>query len=179
MKIRRRREALIAHPEAWVRVVFLSGMAVRLTEDPARMERLAIEASALNADVVLFGGGFVRAESEAVTQLAPLASIRAKIGKYFVLGATDYHDDPVRVRDDLCARGMRDLTNGSVTIMTHGRAFRLTGVDDAESGAPSAVAQVSSPFPHVVFSARAENIVGAESAFILTSFPFAFLEFGI
>lgn len=168
VRVRVRREALVPHPEAWVRCAFLSDLNAALGNGRPRFERIAIEASAQNADIVLFGGNYVRDISDAVGDLAPLCGIRAHLGKYFILGSRDYRDDPAAVREFFRSHGVTDLTNAHVTIMKHGRAFHLSGIDDATFGIPSNVPVPDPPFPHVMFTSRPENAAGAASDLILT-----------
>jgi len=162
MNVRILEKNIVDHSEVQMRILFISNIFADLKTTSEFIERVAIEASAQNADIVLYGGGFVRGSHEAVTSLEPLTRIRAHLGRYFVLGDSDYLDDPARVRSFFQTRHIQDLTNAHVTIVKHGRALRLTGIDDAESGAPVVVQKEQTDFPHVVFSQKLENIVGEE-----------------
>ena len=168
-RVRQHRIPLVEHPEAWVRILFISNVG---SADSERIERIAIEASAQNADIALFGGGYVRGASGAVTGLEPFASIRARLGKYFVLGGSDYLDDPASVRSFLRTLGIRDLTNTSCSIAKHGRVLELSGVDDAVRGIPTFPVEIQQPlFPRLVFS-HCEIPLGARPTELLITHTF-------
>ncbi|MCR4279093.1 MAG: hypothetical protein NUV81_04330 [bacterium] len=188
MKVRVLRKKVVEHPEVWMRILFISNIFADTKTSLEYIERIAIEASAQNADILLFGGGFVRGSHESMSVLEPLTNIRAHLGRYFVLGDTDYLDDPFQIRSFFTEQHFQDLTNAQISIMKHGRAMRLTGIDDAVSGAPIVLEKQNSPFPHVVFTQRAENVFGEEPDMIIatqlkkifsSSSPIMCIELGI
>lgn len=151
--VRRYREALVNRPDAWIRIVFLSDMHAGGFRPRAWYERVAREANSLGADVVVWGGDMVSDRAEPVKDLAPLASVTAHLGRYFVLGNHDYLDDPALVRRTVAGWGIADLTNGSVLIKKDGRTLELTALDDCWHGRPIVPPiRTSLEVPHVTIS---------------------------
>ncbi len=159
-RVQKQKKALVEHPEAWVRIVCISNISAG-KKSKEEIERVAIEASAQNADIVLLCGGVVVGAADTIRDAQPLAQIRAHLGHYFVLGEGDLQDNPTEVRSTLSSYGFRDVTNVACTMRKHGRAFRVTGIDDAARGVPLDPSEaVEHSTPHVIMTSRERNIDG-------------------
>ena len=157
-KVKKIRKPLTENPEVWFRVVYLANISVTMEPVGSQIERLVIEASAHNADVFILGGNFVNDISDSVAKLSVLDEVPAHLGRYFVLGEKDYKDDPAEVRSFFKKHNFKDLTNSHITIMKHGRAIQMTGLDDSAFGAPiSPPWRMKGVFPHLIFSNSTSN----------------------
>jgi hypothetical protein len=99
----------------------------------ARAIRLA---NGLQADLVVLGGDYVRGKAAAVEDVAPLlATLRAPLGVYAVLGNHDHWTDPALIRRSLEGAGIRLLVNEGALVDVGGGALYLAGLDDGWAGA--------------------------------------------
>lgn len=145
----RYREPLVPSPSVWMRIVFLSDLHAGSFRRATWFERIAHEAQALQPDVVILGGDYVADHADPVTELRPLADLRAPLGRFFVLGNHDFLDRPQDIRAAVSSFGFEDLTNRSVTVERSGRRVELHGVDDHWHGRPEPFVRPSPKFPHV------------------------------
>jgi len=153
LAVRKYRVALAAHPEAWVRIVFMSDMHAGGFRKRSWYGRVALEANSLGADLAIWGGDMVAERAEPVADLKPLASVTAHLGRYFVLGNHDYLDDPTLVRRTVAEWGITDLTNSSIALRKDGRAFEITVIDDCWHGRPIVPPfRSSKDVPHVTIA---------------------------
>jgi uncharacterized protein len=103
----------------------------------------------LDPDLVVLTGDFVtvgqfesqsHARRYAATRAIPcaelLGQIRAKMGKFAVLGNHDAHSNPALVASALQAHGIPVLDNRSTPIEKDGARFWLAGVEDALEAEP-------------------------------------------
>ncbi len=152
LAVTRYREALSAEPAVWLRVVFLSDLHAGTFRKKPWYERIAREVEALRPDLLVLGGDYVQDRAEPVADLAPLAPLAARHGKFFLLGNHDYMDRPQEIRKTIASWGYEDLTNRSVTIRADGRALELRGIDDVWYGNPSRFTRSSHLIPHLLVS---------------------------
>ena len=103
---------------------------------PSRLARIVPQINALDADVILIAGDFVSDKRSATRTysgaegLASLASLRAPLGVYAVLGNHDHWRDASEIGRALRKANIRVLDNEAVTI----GGMRLGGVDDEYTG---------------------------------------------
>jgi predicted MPP superfamily phosphohydrolase len=95
--------------------------------------------TAMQPDVLLFGGDFVSVRGGDIERIAPrLADIPAPLGKFAVLGNHDLHADHERVEAALEDAGIRVLTNRNVRLPEPFGDVVICGLDDATAGNPRA-----------------------------------------
>lgn len=164
--VTRYREALSAEPSAWLRVVFLSDLHAGTFRKTPWYERIAQEVAALHPDLLILGGDYVQDRAEPVADLAPLAPLTTRYGKFFVLGNHDYLDRPREIRETIASWGYEDLTNRSVSIRlpagrhgADGRALELRGIDDVWYGNPSRFTRSSYLIPHLLVSHEPDTLM--------------------
>lgn len=122
---------------ASIRVVLLSDTHVAGPDmPPERLVRIVAQVNALEPDIVLIAGDFI-SEKRTATQLysaeeavAPLASLRATLGKIAVPGNHDHWFDMESIRRELERAGFTILTNGAVRI----GPLVIGGLDDDFTG---------------------------------------------
>ncbi len=98
-----------------------------------------------NPDVVLIAGDFVNSQIDEVEELRPLSALKAKYGKYAVLGNHDYglwYSDPEKANDILAQTVSNELNKDGITVLKNefeeiridGKRFELYGLDEQWSG---------------------------------------------
>ncbi|MEK7116030.1 MAG: metallophosphoesterase, partial [Patescibacteria group bacterium] len=150
--VTRLREPLVAEPSVWITIAFLSDLHAGAFRRRSWYERIAREVEALHPDILILGGDYVVDRAEPIHDLAALAPLTARHGKYFVLGNHDYMDSPQEIRRAIAAWGYEDLTNRVVTIRAEGRTLELQGIDDMWYGIPKRFARSSRLIPHILVS---------------------------
>lgn len=128
--------ALVDQPKTKLRIVFLSDFHASKFKSAKFFERVATKVNALEPDIVLIGGDLVEEHAQYLPVVKSLAHIKAKCGKYFILGNHDYLDDPQAVRRALKEWGYHEITNAAITLHCGGQALRLVGLDDSWYGVP-------------------------------------------
>jgi predicted MPP superfamily phosphohydrolase len=99
---------------------------------PERLLRIVEQANALAPDMVLLAGDFIgdrelRTRSYSAEEMAaPLAALRAPLGRFAVLGNHDHWNNGPAVRAALTGAGIRVLVNEAVRV----GPLALGGVDD-------------------------------------------------
>lgn len=92
---------------------------------------------ALQPDLILLGGDYSYKEARFVAPcFAELASLKAPLGVFGVLGNHDYWHGLNETKASMKAAGIRELTNSGVWLERGGSRFRLGGVDDLWCGQP-------------------------------------------
>jgi predicted MPP superfamily phosphohydrolase len=116
-----------------------------------RVKRLVERANALDPDLIVLGGDYVYAKTEyEASCFAELASLRAPLGVFAVLGNHDYGDYRGSVGGTRPAvEAIRDagitlLDNEAVWIDKAGTRIRLGGVADLDKGYPELAPTVES-----------------------------------
>jgi len=93
--------------------------------------RVAAKVNALDADMIVLTGDIVDWRlSELREHVAPLGTLRARDGVYYVSGNHEYYWDANQWLPHLASLGMTVLRNRHVAM----RGFDLAGVDDATAG---------------------------------------------
>jgi uncharacterized protein len=100
------------------------------TVDKGFIERIVQSANALNADMIVITGDLVDGRVEDLADVvAPLASLRARDGVWFVTGNHEYYSGVNAWIEQLRTMGIRVLRNERVVIRG-GHGFDLAGTDD-------------------------------------------------
>lgn len=88
-------------------------------------------ANAANPDLVLLGGDYVSKSSRYIAPgIAELGKLRAKIGRFGVLGNHDFWEGIDESKAALASSGITELTNRGVWIERGNARLRLAGVGD-------------------------------------------------
>lgn len=120
-----------------IRIAFLSDLHAGGFKSASYYDRVARRVAALKPDLIILGGDLVEDHASGLGQFASFQSLRAPLGKFFLLGNHDFLDDPVAIRRTLASWGYEDLTNVSREMEKDGGArFELMGVDDSWFGNP-------------------------------------------
>jgi predicted MPP superfamily phosphohydrolase len=155
-------------PRAWAgaKIVQLSDLHVGRFIGPKRLSKLAMRAQAANPDIVLVTGDIVDSSAQFAAQAAEaLASIRAPLGVWAVLGNHDHYAGAPAVRRALEAAGVRVLVNSGTLIERGGSPLWLCGVDDLWHGADLDAALAAAPTrTPVVLLSHQPNIFPAAAA---------------
>nr|WP_246041516.1 metallophosphoesterase [Peteryoungia ipomoeae] len=119
---------------------------------PERIERICNQANALDADIVLLLGDYMRGLHLMTQEVAPadwakaLSILKAPLGVHAVLGNHDYWEDPRFQREGhgetvaeqaLKAVGISVLVNGALALRKDGRDFWLAGLGDQQALRPT------------------------------------------
>jgi predicted MPP superfamily phosphohydrolase len=113
------------------RIVQLSDVHVGPTIHKSFIETIVAQSNALNPDVVVITGDLVDGSVQELAQhVAPLASLRAKYGVFFVTGNHEYYSGVDEWCAELSRLGIRVLRNERVSIGDAAASFDLAGVDD-------------------------------------------------
>lgn len=143
--------------EAAFRVLVISDIHAGPFVSPQVLGRTFDRLMGTEPDLILLPGDFATVCVEEVEEAVPaLASLRAPLGVYGVLGNHDYYTgDVARLSDLLLDAGIELLQNDSVTIERGSGRFLLAGVDDLLGGVPRfdlALAARQDGVPTVVMS---------------------------
>lgn len=132
--VRRLQVELPAYPQGRpaTRLVLLSDLHVHGPDmPPSRVRRIVVEVNALHPDVVILAGDFIGnnwvGRSFTIDEaVAPLRSLRGKLGVFAVLGNNDHVADASAVASALTAVGVRVLNTEAVSV----GPIALGGLDD-------------------------------------------------
>ncbi len=119
----------------------------------------------MKPDLVLIGGDLVSGHvSEAVRYLDALAQLHnAPLGAWFCLGNHDYFGgDPHELTENLAAIGIKTLKNETVSLLHHGEAFVLGGIDDRIMGKPDWQSLTARDRPHLLMAHNPDFFYDAE-----------------
>jgi len=112
-------------------IVQLTDMHIGPTLRRSWVEGVVAEANALKPDVIVITGDLVDGSVEQLRdQVAPLATLKAKHGVYFVTGNHEYYSGVNEWIAELGRLGIRVLRNERVRIGGDEEGFDLAGVDD-------------------------------------------------
>jgi predicted MPP superfamily phosphohydrolase len=112
-------------------IVQLSDVHVGPTIGRQFVEYIVQRCNALTPDIVVITGDLVDGSvSELASAVAPLASLQARHGTYFVTGNHEYYSGASAWCRELTRLGIRVLRNERVSIAHAGAEFDLAGVDD-------------------------------------------------
>ncbi len=135
----------------WLRLAVLSDFHAGGFRSSDWYHRIVTEVNSEKPDVILLAGDYVVDHVGPMHLLQPLASLKASLGTYFVLGNHDYLDRPQEIRSKLANMGFFDLTNQSQTIRREGHLIEIQGLDDPWYGKPLAFKRTSPSVPHLTF----------------------------
>lgn len=109
------------------------------TTDPEALRLACAALGDLDADIVLLGGDFVNFASRDLEPLLPeLAAVRARYGRFAVLGNHDWLADAKYISDHLEGIGIEVLTNRNRRLPPPHDHVWVCGLDDHWCGAPDA-----------------------------------------
>jgi hypothetical protein len=95
--------------------------------DRRYFDRIADEAEAMEADLVVFTGDLIDHES-GIDWIAPVLSrLRGRLGTYAILGNHDYNFDLTRIRQELEAAGFNDIDGRWTSLEVGGATIALGG----------------------------------------------------
>jgi len=130
-----------------LRVAFASDFHSGATTHPEVLRQACDAVLEMRPDVILLGGDFVAFEAKDVDPLLPLlATLRAPLGTFAVLGNHDHSTDTPRIIAGLERSGVRVLRNRAVQLPAPFDEVWLCGLDDPTYGrshADSAFAEAS------------------------------------
>lgn len=150
--ITRYRESLVENPKTWVRLVFLSDLHAGGFKQAAWYAHMSQKVQSLSPDIVVMGGDLVVDLGAPITDLASIQTIRASLGKLYVMGNHDLVDDPQFIRTSLEKWGYVCVEDKTVRLEKDGCAFDLAGVSDPWFGNPAIIQRSSKQVPHVTIS---------------------------
>ena len=141
-----------------VRIAFLTDIHRGPAFSEARVRKVVEKTNALAPDLVLLGGDYVAGGPEYIqSAIAPLAGLRAPLGKFAVLGNHDYWYSAPRARDALAAAGIDEIENRGVWVQApKGRGggdpslpsrIRIAGVGDLWEGTQDLAAALGDARP--------------------------------
>jgi uncharacterized protein len=114
-----------------LRIVQISDLHFGAAVGPAYLARVIAEVNALDPDLVAITGDLVDAPVDALrASIAALASLRSRLGVYFVTGNHEYYAGAGAWVEHLPTLGVRVLRNERVSIGEGDASFDLAGVDD-------------------------------------------------
>jgi predicted MPP superfamily phosphohydrolase len=130
-------------PQQRLRLVLLSDLHVAGPDmPPERLAGIVAMVNDLRPDLVLIAGDFVSDKAlstrryEAGEAVAPLAALRAPLGRYAVLGNHDWHERGAAMPRALRAAGITVLENDAVRADDAGAPLWIAGVADAVTRTP-------------------------------------------
>ncbi len=133
-------------PGAWegIRIAQLTDIHVGPYSSLDDARRIVQMSNDLKQDIVILTGDYVsRAKAISHALVEVLRNLRAKIGKFAVLGNHDYWADAKRMLIALTSTGIVMLTNRHHVLTRRGRRLCLAGVDDLMAGRPDLQAALS------------------------------------
>jgi predicted MPP superfamily phosphohydrolase len=117
-----------------LRIVQVSDLHLGAAVGPAYLARVIAEVNALDPDLVAITGDLVDDKVEALRDwIAPIATLRSRLGVYFVTGNHEYYSGAPAWVEHLPTLGVRVLRNERVSIGEGDASFDLAGVDDTSA----------------------------------------------
>ncbi|MVP01766.1 metallophosphoesterase [Paenibacillus lutrae] len=120
-----------------MRIVHFSDVHIGPYLSPDELPQLMERIQSLNPDLICFTGDLYdyRVYDKARVTAA-LASLKAPLGKFAVLGNHDYYESPRETEKVFQSAGFELLTNRSVPVVQGKSQIRVAGVDDMWEGRP-------------------------------------------
>jgi predicted MPP superfamily phosphohydrolase len=120
-----------------LRIAFASDFHAGATTSPKLLDAACDALDSLAPDILLLGGDFVTVRAAYISELAaPLARVRAPLGKFGVFGNHDLRADRASLVSALEAAGVQMLVNQSVRLPAPHDDVIIGGLDDPISGDP-------------------------------------------
>jgi predicted MPP superfamily phosphohydrolase len=114
------------------------------TTDPRLLAGAFAALKAAAPDLILLGGDFVSLEARYVDRLfTELATLKAPLGRYAVLGNHDHWTSATRIERCLKDAGIEVLTNRNTRLPPPFESIWLCGLDDHWHGRPDAAAALA------------------------------------
>jgi predicted MPP superfamily phosphohydrolase len=131
-----------------LRIVFASDFHAGATTPPQLLDAAVQRIVDARPDLLLLGGDYVSfAADDARPLFARLATVRAPLGRYAVLGNHDHDSNGPAVASLLEAAGIEMLTNRNVALPAPYDALTVCGLDDHTRGVPDARAAFAGTGP--------------------------------
>lgn len=121
------------------RVVFLADIHAGPYFGDGRMADLVERVNDLDADIIVLGGDYVggRMHGDRIFYRS-VGEMRARLGRFAVLGNHDVWEGADLAREGLAAAGFTLLENSSAQVIDAGDSIRIAGLEDLETGRPDA-----------------------------------------
>jgi len=117
-----------------LRIAQISDLHIGRTIGEAEVRRVVAATNALRPDVIALTGDFVDGSVRSLEQaVAPLASLQARYGVFFVTGNHEYYSGAAAWVEHLRRLGVRVLRNERVEVGDPGASIDLAGIDDWRS----------------------------------------------
>ena len=168
--VKKYREALIPHPAEWVRILFFSDFHAGGYKSAAWYARVVEKAKTLDADIIIMGGDYVVDISTPIKDLGAFATLKGKIGKYYVMGNHDLVDHPAEIRDALETWGYIWIEKKILRLEKQGRSFDLAGISDPWFDDARIPKRQDADMPHITISHEPDvlmDYVGGETDLML------------
>jgi predicted MPP superfamily phosphohydrolase len=133
LRVHRIRQPIPKLPRSWwgATVAFLADLHHGPYLSVSRLRDVVDRTNALEPDLVLLGGDYVSKEVKYIEPgIAELARLRARLGRFAVLGNHDHWKSASRTRAALDAAGIERLDNAGVWVERGGAPLRIGGVGD-------------------------------------------------
>lgn len=112
------------------KIVFVSDLHSEFFLPKKRLARLIEKINSQNADIVLFGGDYIEEDSKSLSAVfAELEKVRAKIGKFGVLGNHDWENSQL-AKTEMKKAGITPLDNKALWLEIAGEKIKLGGAGD-------------------------------------------------
>ena len=129
-----------------LRLAFASDFHAGPITPPRLIDAAVARLHEAHPDVLLLGGDFVSLAAKDAEALAlRLASVRAPLGRFAVLGNHDHHSGGAGVARALEGAGITLLTNRSIRLPAPFESVQVCGIDDHTAGKPDAEAAFDDP----------------------------------
>ncbi len=131
---------------AELKIAVISDIHAGPYKDAAFLERVVEETNAQNPDIVFLVGDYIYSDHKQADQLAPLSKLKAKFGKYAVLGNHDYDlgrrltaaemgkltnkESSDYVAEKLTEAGITVLRNQTKQLEISGKNLSIIGLED-------------------------------------------------
>lgn len=130
-----RRQILLPPSLRWLRgrsLLFMTDLHVSASFPLSALARLVDQANALKPDLILLGGDLAETAEDQLAALPYLASLKAPLGRYTVLGNNDYHHMTINgrpIHECLRDAGVETLVDQQAILPLPGGRIMLAGLD--------------------------------------------------
>ncbi len=156
--------ALVEEAKATLKVAFISDLHAGTGKGSAFFQRVAERINELKPDLVILGGDLVEEYTKDMVELEPLKRVKAKLGKFFILGNHDFMDRPQVLRKQMEAWGFVSVENRALGFEKDGQPFELVGLEDCWYGLPQVdLLQVPKKVPRLLAIHEPDNLFDVEA----------------